>query len=188
MRLHAWPRSRFGSIVRWGASLLALGALACGSGGDDDDQAASTFTATEPPDDVCSLLDIADMATLLSSNDGGMPDQVRADADVWLRTCTYTSDANPVQQVDLVVEGAMSQAGSDLIHEIVAEGPDGALVQHVDGVGETATYWANDGVSTLGLVAAWHDYAVGVTAYSVEPTPSKDKLVPLVVKVIGKLP
>jgi hypothetical protein len=167
--------------------MLALGALACG-GGDDDAHSTGTFTATEPPDDVCSLLDTADMATLLSSNDGGIPDQVRADADIWLRTCTYTSAANPVEQVDLVVEGAISQAGSDLIHEIVDAGPDGALIQHVDGVGETATYWADDAVSTLGLVSAWHGYAVGVTAYFVEPPPSKDKLVPLVVKVIGKLP
>jgi hypothetical protein len=174
-------------VVRSSAVLLALGALGCG-GGDDDDHSASTFTATEPPDDVCSLLDTADAATLLSANDGGMPDQVRADADIWLRTCTYTSDEHPVQQVDLVLEGAMSQAGSDLIHKIVGEGPDGALVQHVDGVGETATYWADDAVKTLGLISAWHGYAVGVTAYSVEPPPSKDKLVPLVVKVIGKLP
>lgn len=167
--------------------MLALGALSCG-GGDDDAHSTGTFTATEPPDDVCSLLDTADMATLLSSNDGGMLDQVRADADVWLRTCTYTSAANPVQQVDLIVEGAISQAGSDLIYKIVDEGPEGALMQHVDGVGETATYWADDAVSTLGLVSAWHDYAVGVTAYFVEPPPSKDKLVPLVVKVMGKLP
>lgn len=134
------------------------------------------------------MLDTADMATLLSSNDGGMPDQVRADPDIWLRTCTYTSDEHPTQQVDLILEGAISQAGSDLIHKIVDEGPSGVLKEHVDGVGDTATYWADDGVSTLSLISAWHGYAVGVTTYAVEPPPSKDKLVPLVVKVIGKLP
>jgi len=167
--------------------LLALGALGCGSG-DDDDHAASTFTATNPPDDVCALLDTADMATLLSSNDGGMADQVRADPDLWLRTCTFTSSDHPIQQADLVLEGAISQAGNDLIHKIVNEGPGGALTEHVDGVGETATYWADDGATTLGLVSAWHGYAIAVTAYFVDPPPSKDKLVPLVVKVIGKLP
>jgi hypothetical protein len=171
--------------VRSSAVLLALAALGCG-GGDDDDH--GTFTATEPPDDVCSMLASADLATLISTNDGGMPDQVQANADIWVRTCTYTSDDHPIQQVDLLLEGAMSQAGSELIHRIVSDGPGGVLTEHVDGVGETATYWADDAVSTLGLISAWHDHAVGVTAYFVEPPPSKDKLVPLVVKVIGKLP
>lgn len=181
-------RARVGwSLARWGAPLLALGALGCG-GGDDDDQAAATFTATEPPDDVCSLLDTADIATVLASNDGGMPDKVQANPDLWIRSCTYTSDEYPIQQVDLVLEGAISQAGSDLIHQVVDDGPSGGLTEHVDGVGETATYFADDTVSTLGLVSAWHGYAVAVTAYFVEPPPSKDKLVPLVVKVIGKLP
>jgi hypothetical protein len=188
MRLLGRLRSRSGwSSLHRGALLVALGTLGCG-GGDDDERAADTFTATEPPDDVCSLLAAVDLATLLASNDGGMPDRVQANADIWLRTCTYTSDEQPSQQVDLVLEGAMSQAGSDLIHKIVGEGPGDALTEHVDGVGETATYWADDAVRTLGLISAWHDHAIGVTAYFVDPPPSKDKLVPLVVKVIGKLP
>jgi hypothetical protein len=168
------------------AGLFVLSAVGCG-GGDDDD-AAGAFTATEPPDDVCGMLDHTDVATLLPNVDRAMPDQVQATADIWVRSCTYASPDSALASVDLVLEGAISKAGSDLIHSVVAAGPGDGLTQHVDGVGETATYWANDDFDTLGLLSAWHGYAVGVTAYYVDPPPTKDQLVPLVVKVIGKLP
>jgi len=168
------------------AGILSLSLAGCG-GGDDDDAAAG-FTATEPPDDVCGLLGYGDVATVLPNADRATPDQVQASADIWVRSCAYGSPESTLAAVDLVLEGAISKAGNDLIVSVVDAGPGDGLKQHVDGVGETATYWADDDLHTLGLVSAWHGYGVGVTAYRVDPPPTKDQLVPLVVKVIGKLP
>lgn len=170
-----------------GAVLTALTLSLAGCRAGDDDEAQAPFTATNPPDDVCGFLDAGDIATVLLDADRGQVSMVAANADLWLRSCTFTSQGDPRQTFDLILEGAISRAGSELILAAVDD-PGSGLKQHVAGVGETATYWVHDDLSTLGLVSAWHDHAVGVTAYYVKPVPTKDQLVPLVVKVIGQLP
>lgn len=180
-------RAQVGRSVVVATGLFGAATGGC-SGADDDHGAAAPFTATEPPDDVCSLLDSTDVATVLTNPEPGAPDQVQASADLWVRSCTYRSRDSALASVDLVLEGAISQAGNDLIHDVVDAGPGDGLKQHVAGVGETATYWADEDLTTLGLVSAWRSHAIAVTTYSVEPPPTKDQLVPLVIKVIGKIP
>ncbi len=138
---------------------------------------------------MCSFLDKQDMAPLLPDNDGGVVDMVQASADIWLRSCTYTGEGDQAaEDVDLIVEGAISKAGNDTLYGIADRGPGNGLKQHVDGVGETATFWTDDSLHSLGMIAAWHGRAIGITTYAVDPEPTKDQLVPLIVKVIGQLP
>jgi hypothetical protein len=142
-----------------------------------------------PPADVCALVSLADVQAILADAQAGVvdPDLTQDSADGFVRACSFKSVGFPATKIDLVVYGAKSQKGLDMIDLAVTKAPGNGTKTPVSGVGDKATFWTDDGINTLGLIAKKGDYGVDVTAYFVDPAPTQDQLSPLVKKALDAL-
>ena len=125
---------------------------------------STSFVAATPPADVCALLTLTDVQTILPTATAGT---VEAPADptpdVWTRICTWNAAAG-LASVDLVLFGAVNAQGLQAVTIIATTGPGNGTKTPVAGLGDRAIYWEDADVSTRGLTALKGTYSVDVTA------------------------
>src|SRR5262245_30086132 len=99
-----------GSMRRTVTGVLVAGLLsACGGG-----SSAPPFkAASAPPADVCSLLTIDEVQTLLPGARAGVAQQTQdtSHLEFWLRECKWDLNDTSAQAVDFVINGAMTPGG-----------------------------------------------------------------------------
>jgi hypothetical protein len=156
-----------------------------GGGGSGNSGGSGGFVAATPPADVCSLLSLADVQTILPGAQAGAQQTTQDTPDVWNRICKWNGSALLVS-VELVTYGALTEQGVVSL-SVLAGGPGNGTKTPVSGVGDHATYWENSNLNTRGLVALQGNVSAGVTAYSVTPAPTQDQFTPLVKKALDQL-
>jgi hypothetical protein len=162
------------------------GAGGSGTGG------SSSFTPATPPSDVCALLTLADVQTLAPMAQAGVEEPTGDTTNIgfWSRICKYEVDATPTHSIELVVFGALTEAG---LQGIKLAAQSGKVNEPVSGVGDEAHYWEDDSISpgktaTAGLWALQSPYSVDITNYFFPTTfPTADQMKPLVIKALGQL-
>jgi hypothetical protein len=165
--------------VPW-LALLVLAAPACGSG-----NGASPFMPTTPVADVCSMLALGDVQTLLPGATAGMPLAPEDDADAWTRGCAW--DGSGGLAISLLVEGALTSKGKVVLGTLVdVTGTSTQQATPVAGVGDKAAYLVNEGLDQI-LNALQGSILVSLAAYNFMPGASEASLEPLVVEALGKL-
>jgi hypothetical protein len=173
--------------------MLALSATGCSSSDKDGGNAtgdggggsggSSSFTPGNVPSEVCALITLADVQTILPTATAGVEEPTADNSAVGFqsRICKY--DAGN-QSVELEVFIALTQAGLDGI-ELAAQSGD--VNVPVDGVGDEAHFWENNDVNTGGLWALQSPYSVDITNYFPPAFPTADQMKPLVVKALAGL-
>jgi hypothetical protein len=154
-----------------------LAAPACGSGG-------TSFTPTTPVADVCSMLALADVQTLLSGAPAGAPLPPDDTADIWTRGCAWQASG---MAVTLIVEGALTSNGNLVLGiEVDATSNGTRQATAVSGVGDKAVYLVNQGLDQI-LNAKKGSTVVSVAASGFTPAVPEASLQPLVVEALSKL-
>jgi hypothetical protein len=151
---------------------------ACDGGGD------TPFTPTTPVADVCSMLALSDVQTLLPGASAGVPFTLTDTADIWLRGCGWDASG---MAVTLIVEGALTSKGN-LVLGIAVDPTSNGTTQAtaVAGVGDKAVYLVNQGLDQV-LNARKGNNVVSVAASGFTPEVPESSLQPLVVEALGKL-
>lgn len=177
-------------LVHFSMMLLVLaGVTACsndnnGNGGSGGSGGSGSFSPASPPADICSLLTLADIQTILPGASAGAPQAGPPDpADYWARDCKWAASDISAQAVELVVFGAKTKNGVQLL-KLAAR--SGTTNTPVSGLGDEAHYWEQD-TSDNGLWTISGAYSVDVTAYFITPFPTESQLEPLVRKALGEL-
>jgi hypothetical protein len=167
------------SCVRW-LGLLVLAAPACGgsSGG-------APFTPTTPIADVCGMIALSTVQTLLPGAPAGAPIAPSDDADIWAHGCSWQGSGG--MGVSLLVEGALTSNGN-LVVSFAVDVTSNATTQAtaVSGVGDKAVYLVNTGLDQI-LNAKKGSTVVSVAAYNFPAAVPEASLQPLVVEALGKL-
>jgi hypothetical protein len=164
--------------VRW-LGLLVLATPACGSNG------GTPFTATTPVADVCSMLALEDVQTLLPGATAGTPMAPDDTADIWLRGCAWQGSGG--MAVTLLVEGALTSNGRLVLGtEVDANSNSTTQATAVSGVGDKAAYLVNQGLEQI-LNALKGSTVVSLAAYNFTPVVPEASLQPLVVEALSKL-
>ncbi len=155
-----------------------LAAPACGS------SSGASFTPTTPVADVCSMLALSTVQTLLPGAPAGAPLTLSDDADIWSRGCAWQASG---MAVTLLVDGALTSSG-DLVLGTVVDANSSSTTQAtaVSGVGDKAVYLVNTGLGQI-LNARSGGYVVSVSVSGFTPEVPEASLQPLVVEVLGKL-
>jgi hypothetical protein len=156
---------------------LVLAAPACGSSG-------VPFTPTTPVADVCSMLALSDVQTLLPAAPAGAPLTLDDTADIWIRGCGWQANG---MAVTLIVEGPLTSNGN-LVLAIQVDATNNGTTQAtaVSGVGDKAVYVINPGLDQI-LNARKGSYVASVAASMFTPEVPEASLQPLVVEALGKL-
>jgi hypothetical protein len=142
------------------------------------------FTPTTPITDVCSLLTLADIQTVLPAARPGAEQLTPDTSDIgfWSRDCNWDVSDTSVEAIELVIFGATTEQG---LAGIKAAALSGRTNSPVAGLGEDARYWVDD--VTGGLWAFDGSLSVDITAYFLTPMPTEEQLHPLVAKVLGEI-
>jgi hypothetical protein len=146
---------------------------------------STNFVAASPPADVCALLTLTDVQTILPGAGAGAPEPVADTPDTWSRICKWK--ASGIASVDLVVFGAKTEQGLQALTIMATTGPGNGPKTPVTGLGDRAVYWENSGINTRGLTAQKGSYSADVTAYFVDPAPTQAQLTPLVQQALDHL-
>ena len=181
--------------------LLVFNGLACSLGGGAqptdtpavvelsptlsvNEGSGGAFNPATPISDVCSLLTISDVQTVMPGARPGAEQQTPDTADIgfWSRDCSWDVSDTSVQSIELVVFGATTEQG---LAGITAAARSGTTNTPVSGLGTAARYWVDDAVN--GLWALDGSLSVDVTAYYLTPMPTEAQLHPLVGKVLGEI-
>jgi hypothetical protein len=188
-------------LVGWGLGAVlsfvaGVGLPACGEriGGDDGTTGtggaggSGPFTPAVEPADVCALLSLADIETILPTAGAGVPQPNSTSPDGWGVECDW-KDTAPASgsTASLVVVGVLSSAGiADLDRgpQSLAAGatPSSAAVV---GLGDTAEYADLTNAQALEAVAGSYDVEVTVTFRN--PAVTAVQLRPLVARVLGEI-
>lgn len=160
-------RSAFGLTV-----VIGLGSSAC----------SAEFPPTKPVASVCPLLKGEEVASILPGNDGGKEGGQEDLAQVWVRSCDYSTD---LSDVGLALAGAYNDDGSDFLKTGYDAAGAGGTKESISGVGDEATFWSDEIES--GITAKAKGYLVTLSAL-VDPKPPKSALVPLINKAIARMP
>jgi hypothetical protein len=91
------------------------------------------------------------------------------------------------QSVQLSVGIATTATGSTYLDTLTTTGPGDGTTEPMTGLGDKAVYWEDAGINTRGVAARVGCYGVDVTAYFLEPPPTKEQLAALVNKAIDAL-
>jgi hypothetical protein len=167
------------SCLGW-LGLLVLAAPACGSG-----NGASPFMPTTPVADVCSMLALPDVQTLLPGAAAGMPLAPDDNADAWTRGCEW--DGSGGMAITLIVEGALTSNGKVVLGTVVdLTSTSTRQATPVPGVGDKAVYLVNQGLDQI-LNALQGSTVVSLAAYNFTPDASEASLEPLVLEALDKL-
>jgi hypothetical protein len=141
------------------------------------------FAPVTPIADVCSLLTLSDIQTVLPGARPGVeqtgPDT--SDVGFWSRDCKWDVSDTSVQNIELVIFGATSEQGLAGITAAIY----GKSSTPVTGLGADARYWVRD--TDSGLWALNGSVSVDVTSYFLTPVASEEQLHPLVAKVLGEI-
>jgi hypothetical protein len=158
--------------------LLVLASPACGGSG------STPFTPTTPVADVCSMLALSDVQTLLPGAIPGAPLTLDDTAEFWIRGCAWQANG---MSVSLLVQGALNSDGN-LLLDVEVEATSNATSQAtaVPGVGDKAVYRVNQGLDQI-LNAKKGSTVVSVAAYGFTPDVPEASLQPLVVEALSKL-
>jgi hypothetical protein len=157
-----------------------LATPACGGSGS-----GAPFTPTTPVADVCSMLALSDVQTLLPGATAGTPLTPEDTADSWTRGCAWQGSGG--MALTLLVEGALTRNGQ-LMLGIAVDVTSSSTTQAtaVSGVGDKAEYLVNQGLDQI-LNALQGSTAVSLAAYGFTPEVPEASLQPLVVEALGKL-
>ena len=156
-----------------------------GSGGTADGGGGGGFKPASPVANVCGMLTLADIQTVMPGALPGVEVQTPDTTTLgfWARDCAWDDGAKTGHSLDLVITGATNADGLGGIKLAAASGKTNTPVS---GLGTEAHYWVEDpGVGTSGLWALDGSLSVDVTAYFFNPTEAQ--LHPLVAKVLGEL-
>jgi hypothetical protein len=156
-----------------------------GGGGAGGAGGTGVSVPATPPADVCALLTQTDVRTILPSAGPGKAAAPVDTPDLWVRLCTWTAGGIP--SVDLVVHGALTEAGRQQLAILATVGPGDGTKTPVSGLGDSAVFWEDADINTLGLTALRGNYSVDVTAYFLERAPTQAQLIPLVRKAFDGL-
>jgi hypothetical protein len=162
-------------------SIVAAAALlsACGGSG--------SFTPATQVADICSLLALSDVQTILPTAMDGTPQATLSTNDIFSQECDWNdSSTSSAMAVTLVIEGALTAQGASEINIVV--GADQGSTQHmaVSGLGDRAEYINFTGTDQL-LGARTRSYLVDVTVYLFTPDVTEAQLQPLVAKAVNAL-
>ncbi|HVX95814.1 MAG TPA: hypothetical protein VHK47_12960 [Polyangia bacterium] len=161
---------------RMGWLLLILAAPACGSSGGGE-----PFTPTTPVADICGMLALSSVQTLVPGASAGATFTVNGNANLWARGCQWDD------RISLMIEGALTSQGVQVLSsEIQVTSNANRQVTPVAGLGDEAVYLVNVGLDEI-LNARKGSYVVSLAAYDSSPPVSETALQPLVVEVLGKL-
>lgn len=143
-----------------------------------------TFTASAPISDVCSLLTVADIQTVLPGARAGVEQATPPTSDLgfWSGDCKWDVSDTLVQAVELVIFGATTEQG---LAGLKAAARSGKTNTPVSGLGSEAHFWADD--LDNGVWALSGSLSVDVTTYFLTPMPTEEQLHPLVAKVLGEV-
>src|SRR5262245_25644716 len=144
-------------LIAISAALIGCGDDSGGGSGGSGAAGGEEFEPAVPPDDVCALLTVADVQTILPAAATSAAEPTPDMPDVWARICKW--DAGSVESVELVVYGATSKDGTFAL-TVLAGGPGNGTKTAVGGLGDKATYWEDAGINTRGVVALQGNYAV----------------------------
>ena len=159
--------------------LLVLATPACGSGG------GTPFTPTTPVADVCSMLVLSDVQTLMPGAAAGTPLAPDDYSDAWTRGCEWQGMNG--MAISLLVEGALTSTG-DLVLGVEVDANSSSTTQAtaVPGLGDKAVYLVNQGLDQI-LNAKKGHLVVSLAAYNFTPAASEASLQPLVVEALAQL-
>jgi len=162
---------------RW-LGLLVLAAPACGS------SSGASFTPTTPVADVCGMLALSTVQTLIPGAPAGAPLTLSDDADIWTRGCAWQAGG---MAVTLLVDGPLTSSG-DLVLGTAVDATSSSTTQAtaVSGLGDKAAYLVNTGLGQI-LNARKGSYLVSVSVSGFTPAVPETSLQPLVAEVLGKL-
>jgi hypothetical protein len=163
--------------VRW-VGLLVLGAPACGGGG-------AAFTPTTPVADVCGMIALSTVQTLLPGATDGVPLPNSDDAEIWSRGCEW--DGSGGMAVTLLVDGPLTSGGALVLATTVdATSNNTTQATAVSGVGDKAVYLVNAGLDQI-LNARSGNEIVSLGAYNFTPNAAEASMEPLVVEALSNL-
>jgi hypothetical protein len=147
-------------------------------------ESGGTFTPSAPISDVCSLLTISDIQTVMPGARPGVEQATPPTSDLgfWSRDCKWDVSDTSVQAVELVIFGANTEQG---LAGIKAAARSGKTNTSVGGLGSEAHYWVDD--SDNGVWAQNGSLSVDVTTYFLTPMPTEGQLHPFVAKVLGEI-
>lgn len=191
--MNAVARARMRSVLLAVATvfIFACGALGpSGASGNSGNNAGGTgggggaFQPATPISDVCSLLTISDVQTVLPGARPGAEQQTPDTAayGFWSRDCKWDVSDTSVQSIELVVFGATTEQG---LLGIKAAAQSHKTNSSVSGLGTEAHFWAED--TDNGLWALNGSVSVDITAYFLTPMLTEAQLHPLVAKVLGEI-
>jgi len=164
-----------------GAAFIALATLTACGGSD-------SFAPAPPPAEICSLLALADVQTILPmAQDGSGGPAAMTLPDIWTAECQWYDAPGSSVNVALVLQGAPTPQGiADLDVGYETVDPGGAPKMEVSGVGDRAFYVDDSGTAQI-LQARTGSYLVNLAAVFFTSDVTEAQLQPLVQKVISGL-
>jgi len=154
-------------------------------GGNAGTGGMSSFTPATPAADVCSMLALADVQTLLPGATGGTPLANNDDADLWSRGCEWQTDG---PDITLFVDGARTSNGVFLLGFLVeAHSNSNTQATPVSGVGDAAVFIDNLNLNDQILNARKGNQLVSLAFYPTAAKATEASLEPLVIEALGKL-
>jgi hypothetical protein len=153
-----------------------------------DAGSTSSFPAPEPAD-VCSLLTVADVQSILPTAVPGVASTGAANSDAWGMECDWSDSSGGVS---LLVEGAKAPAELSVFN-LAIQGAEvataGVQITPISDVGDEAVYVNDTRMNAVKqeLQAASGNYWVGLIAGGFTTPVTLAQLQPLVVKVLNSL-
>jgi hypothetical protein len=154
----------------------------------NDAGSTSTFPAPEPAD-VCSLLTLADVQSILPTAVPGVASTGAPNSDIWGIECDWEGSSSGVS---LLVEGAKAPAALS-VFDLAIQGAEvattGVQIMPISDVGDEAVYVDDTRMNAVKqeLQAASGNYWVGLIAAGFTTPVTLVQLQPLVVKVLNSL-
>jgi hypothetical protein len=156
-----------------------LATPACGG------SSGTPFSPTTPVADVCGMLALSDVQTLLPGATAGAPLAPDDTADSWSRGCAWQGSGG--MAITLLVDGALTSNGLLVLSTVVdANSSSTTQATAVSGVGDKAVYLVNQGLGQI-LNALKGSNVVSLAVYNFTPEVPEASLQPLVVEALGKL-
>jgi hypothetical protein len=154
----------------------------------NDAGSTSSFPAPEPAD-VCSLLTLADVQSIVPTAVPGVGGTGAPNSDIWGIECDWEGSSS---SVSLLVEGAKAPAALgvfDLAIQGVEVATTGVQIMPISDLGDEAVYFNDTRMNAVKqeLQAASGKYWVGLIAAGFTTPVTLAQLQPLVVKVLNSL-